>query len=133
MPGQWQMLEEGSFIYLEKISKKDNSGTFSSYIFLNDERDKAFFSSKNPDGFVKYGKYEMQIRDKILIEYGSVTKAKVKWHGIGTYAYPYLWKEDRSAAGYKESWCDPRLPEPQKTGQKPRLPVIPKKSRGQKR
>src|SRR5690606_37829917 len=76
---QWQTLVEGSFIYLEGLKKKDNDGTFSSYVFLNDEKDKAFSSKENPHGFVQYGKYEMRIRDKILVENGYITKAKVKW------------------------------------------------------
>ncbi|MFV0329399.1 MAG: relaxase/mobilization nuclease domain-containing protein [Dysgonomonas sp.] len=107
-PEQWQTLEEGGFIYLEKINKKDNSGTFSSYVFLNDEKDKAFSSKENPDGFVQYGKYEMRIRDKILIESGHITKAKVRWYD-GGFAYPYLWKENKTDIDYKESWSDPRL------------------------
>ncbi|WP_255499198.1 relaxase/mobilization nuclease domain-containing protein [Dysgonomonas sp. HDW5A] len=86
---QWHTLKEGGFVYLENIRKKDGSGLFSSYVFLNEERNKAFFSKKNPDVFVKFGRYEMCIRDKILIENGYVTKAKVKWYG-GEFAYPYL-------------------------------------------
>ncbi|MBF0578121.1 hypothetical protein [Dysgonomonas sp. GY617] len=72
------------------MNKKNNNEKFSSYVFLNDEKDKVFSSNKNPDRFVYYGRYEMHIRDKILIESGYVTKAKVKWYGIGTFAYPYL-------------------------------------------
>lgn len=113
-PQQWQTLEEGGFIYLEKINKKDGSGNFSSYVFLNDEKDKAFSSKENPHGFVQYGKYEMRIRDKILIEKGYVTKAKVKWWGGVDFAYPYLWKENKGDTEYKESWSDPRLPKEEK-------------------
>lgn len=108
-PQQWQILEEGGFIYLEGIKKKNSSGNFSSYVFLNDEKDKAFSSKENPDGFVKYGKYEMRIRDTILIESGHITKAKVKWWGGVDFAYPYLWKENKGDTEYKESWSDPRL------------------------
>lgn len=108
-PEQWQILGNGGFIYLKKINKKDNSGTFSSYVFLNDEKDKAFSSKENPGGFVKYGRYEMRIRDKILIEKGYVTKAKVKWWGGIDYQYPYLWKVNRGDKDYKESWSDPRV------------------------
>ena len=61
------------------MKKKDDSGTFSSDVFLNDEKDKAFSCKENPGGFVKYGRYEMRIRDNILIEPGHITKAKVKW------------------------------------------------------
>lgn len=106
---QWQILENGGFIYLEGIKKKDGSGNFSSYIFLNDEKGKAFSSKENPDGFVKYGKYEMRIRDKILVENGYITKAKVKWWGGVDFAYPFLWKENKDNTEYEESWDDPRL------------------------
>ena len=108
-PEQWQILGNGGFIYLKKINKKDNSGTFSSYVFLNDEKDKAFSSKENPGGFVEYGRYEMRIRDKILIEKGYVTKAKVKWWGGIDYQYPYLWKVNKGDKDYKESWSDPRI------------------------
>ena len=107
-PQQWQILEEGGFIYLEGIKKKDDTGSFSSYVFLNDEKDKAFSSKENPHGFVKYGKYEMRIRDKILVENGYITKAKVKWWGGIDYQYPYLWKENKGDKEYEVSWGDPR-------------------------
>lgn len=116
-PEQWQTLGEGGFIYLEKMNKKDSKEEFSSYIFLNDEKDKAFSSKENPDGFVKYGKYEMRIRDKILIESGYITKAKVKWWGGVDFAYPYLWKENKSNKEYKESWNDPRITKVEKQKQ----------------
>lgn len=112
-PGQWQTLDDGGCIYLENMNKKDGSGAFSSYVFLNDEKDKAFFSSQNPDEFIKYGKYEMRRRNKILIEKGYVTKAKVKWRGGVDFAYPYLWK-NKSDKEYNESWNDPRLPKDRK-------------------
>lgn len=88
---------------------KDTKAQFSSYVFLNDEKTAAFFCKENPDSSVKYGRYEMRIRDKILIEKGYVTKAKVKWWGDIDYQYPYLWKADKSDAEYKESWGDPRV------------------------
>ena len=113
-PGQWQTLDDGGCIYLENMNKKDGSGAFSSYVFLNDEKDKAFFSSQNPDEFIKYGKYEMRRRNKILIEKGYVTKAKVKWWGGVDFAYPYLWKEKNANAEYQESWVDPRRPKEEK-------------------
>lgn len=50
----------------------------------------------------------MRIRDKILVENGYITKAKVKWSG-GGFTYPYLWKEKKSDLEYKESWSDPRI------------------------
>lgn len=134
-PQQWKILENGGFIYMEKINKKDNSGTFSCYVFLNDEKDKAFSSTVNPGEFVKYGKYEMRIRDKILIEKGYVTRAKVKWYGIGTFAYPYLWKIDKSDTEYKESWSDSRVSKTETKKQQQRQEQIPQpkiKKSGQK-
>lgn len=104
-----QTLMSGGYIFLENMSRNDGNDTFSSYVFLNDEKDKAFFCKENPDSFVKYGRYEMRIRDKILIESGHITKAKVKWWGGLDCAYPHLWKEDKANTDYKESWCDPRV------------------------
>lgn len=74
-------LKEGGYIYLENMTTKNGKTRFSAYAFLNDEKNKMFFSKENPDTFVKYGKYEMRIRDKVLIENGYVTQAKVKWYG----------------------------------------------------
>lgn len=110
--------------------QKDNSGQFSAYIFLNDEKDKVFFSSKNPDEFIKYGKYEMRVSDQILVENGFIAKAKVKWCG-GGFAYPFLWKVNKSDTEYKESWSDPRLPKEEKTEVRKQT-VVPKvkKNRG---
>ncbi|GAB6013357.1 relaxase/mobilization nuclease domain-containing protein [Viscerimonas tarda] len=133
MSEQWNTLKEGGYAYLENMNRNDGSGKFSSYVFLNEEKNKAFFSDKNPDEFVKYGKYEMRIRDKVLVENGYVTKAKVKWWGMGSYANPYLWKENKADAEYKESWDDPRLPKPPKEEQKSKQPIIQQKNRGQKR
>jgi hypothetical protein len=121
---QWQILQKGDFVFLENISRKDGKGKFSSYVFLNDEKNKALFSNKNPDEFVKYGKYEMCIRDKILIEDDQIVKATIKWYGYGNYAYPYLWKENKADAEYKESWDDPRLPKVPKEEQKPKQPIV---------
>lgn len=130
-PEQWQTLKEGGCIYLENMIKKDNSGNFSAYVFLNDKNNKVFFSRENPDDFVKYGKYEMRIRDKILIDAGHITKAKVKWYGMGSFAYPYLWKDNKSDTDYLESFRNPRLPKEEKTEVKKQI-VIPKgkKDRG---
>jgi len=133
MPEQWQTLNKGGYVYLENMNRSNGGGKFSSYVFLNEEKNKAFFSNNNPDEFVKYGKYEMRIRDKMLIENGYVTKAKVKWWGMGSYANPYLWKENKSNTEYKESWSDPRLPKTPKEEQKPKQPIVQQKNRGQKR
>jgi Relaxase/Mobilisation nuclease domain. len=129
---QWETLKDGGFVFLKNMSRSNGNGQFSSFIFLNDEKKNAFFSDKNPDEFVKYGKYEMRIRDKILIENGHMTKATVKWWGGGQYAHPYLWKENKSDAEYKESWNDPRLPKPPKEEKKIKPPTIQERKRGRK-
>ena len=135
LPEQWQTLKEGGYVYLENMNRSNGDGKFSSYVFLNEEKNKAFFSDKNPDEFVKYGKFEMRIRDKMLIENGYVIKVKVKWWGMGSYANLYLWKENKSDAEYKESWSDPRLPKAEKEEQKQKSkqPIIQQKNRGRKR
>jgi hypothetical protein len=74
----------------------------------------------------------MRIRDKILIENGYVTKAKVKWYGMGNFAYLYLWKENKAVTEYKESWDDPRLPKIQKEEVKTQKVVIPKIQKGRR-
>ncbi|MFV0418249.1 MAG: hypothetical protein ACK5KT_05925 [Dysgonomonas sp.] len=100
-------------------------------MFLNDEKDKAFSSKENPDGFVKYGKYEMRIRDKMLIEAGHVTKAKVKRWGGHDFAYPYLWKEKKSDVEYRENWGDPRIPKAKKEEETKQIVILKiKKDRG---
>jgi len=111
----------GGVVFLENMNRTNGSGQFSAYVFLNDEKNNIFFSAKNPDEFVKYGQYEMRIRDKILIETGFMTKAKIKWWGYGNYAHPYLWKENPSDAEYKLSWGDPRKAKEEKIGQKPEI------------
>ena len=139
---QWKTLQDGGHIYLENMNKKDASGKFSAYVFMDDERKIAFRSRENPDIFVKYGKYEMRLRDKILIEKGHLTKATVKWWGAGNFAHPYLWRTEKDKPGeYQESWGDPRIPqstpqkqreEEQKHRQK-RVITPPKKNNGPKR
>ena len=130
-PEQDKALRNGECVYLENMTRSDGR-KFSSYVFLDDDRRKLFFSKERPDTFVKYGKYEMRLRDKILIEAGLITKTTVKWHGYGNYANPYLWKANKSDAEYQESWSDPRLP---KEEQKPKetklkVPKVQEKKRG---
>jgi len=117
-PEQEKILKDGGYIFLENMTSKDGKSKFSSYVFLNGEKDRVFSSKENPDSFVKYGKYEMRVRDKIQIEKGHVTQAKVKWYGIGTFAYPYLWKTNKSDTEYKESWSDPRITKTEKKEKK---------------
>jgi hypothetical protein len=109
---QLETLQSGGYIYLENLEKKDGSGRFSAYLFLNDDKDMVLSCRENPDEFIRYGRYEMHRRDKILVKKGHITRATVKWWG-GTTARPYLWKENPADPDYKESWSDPRLPKEQ--------------------
>jgi hypothetical protein len=119
--------------YLENMTSKDGKVQFSAYAFLNDEKNRVLFSNDNPDELVKYGKYEMRIRDKVLIENGYITKAKVKWWGGVSFAYPYLWKVNKSDSNYQESWDDPRIKKEEKQGNKQRqTPKNPDKKRGRR-
>jgi hypothetical protein len=128
---QQETLINGGYTYLENMTSKDGKTKFSSFVFLNDEKNWVFFSKENPDNFIKYGQYEMRIRARMLIEAGYVTKATIKWWG-GGYAHPYLWKENKSDTEYRESWSDPRLPKAPKEEQKVKPPVVQKKNRGRK-
>ena len=130
---QEKTLMGGGHIFLKNMTAKDGKTQFSAYAFLNDEKKQLLFSYDNPDEFVKYGKYEMRVRDKILIENGYITKAKVKWFGGVNYEYLYLWKVNKADAEYKESCSDTRLPKTQKEEQKPNPPIIQQKNRGRKR
>lgn len=121
---QEKVLREGGIIFVENMIHPNHKTRFSAYAFANDDKDNISFSNKNPEESIKYGKYEMRLRDKILIEKGFVTKAKVKWYG-GGFAYPYLWKENKTDAEYKESWGDPRVKKEDKIEDKKQI-VIPK-------
>ena len=108
---QWDTLQSGGHIYVENMARKSDGLIYSSHVFLDDEKERVFYSADNPDKFVKYGQYEMRLRDKMQVEQGLVTKAKVKWWGGSGFARPYLWKDKPEDAEYKESFYDPRLPE----------------------
>ena len=110
---QIQTLEDGGYIYLENLQQKDGT-KISAYLFCDDQMKQPFYTQNNPETFVKYGQYEMRLMDKIRIEAGLIIKATVKWWGGGSYAHPYLWKENKSDSEYKESWGDPRLPKVEK-------------------
>lgn len=114
------------------MNRKDNKGKFSSYVFLNDEKNRVYFSKQNPDEFIKYDKYEMRIRDKILIEDGKLTKTKVKWWG-GGFAYPHLWKANPTDTDYQESFSDPRKKEEEKIEKQQNIIKDVKRNLGRKR
>ncbi|GHV14893.1 hypothetical protein FACS1894169_04760 [Bacteroidia bacterium] len=126
---QMLVLKDEGYVYLENMQKKDGS-KLSAYLFFDSQIKQHFLTKQNPESFVKYGQYEMRLMDKMKIEAGFITKAKVKWWG-GGYAYPYLWKTNKADIDYQESWGDPRIPKTQKIGKKPQSSTIQKKnSRG---
>lgn len=128
---QQDIITKGGHTFLENLTSNDGKTKFSAYVFLNDEKNTVYFTSENPDTFVKYGKYEMRLRDKALIEDGQITKSTIKWWGGGSYAHPYLWKANKSDTGYQESWGDPRIKKeekPENTQQQ--TPNKPEKKRG---
>lgn len=131
---QQDTLMSGGHTFLENLTNNDGKTQFSAYAFLNNEKNAVYFTNENPDTLVKYGKYEMRLRDKTLIEDGQITKATVKWWGGGSYTHPYLWKANKSDTEYQESWGDPRLPKeeqkPKETKQK--VPKVQDKKRGRK-
>ncbi|GHV40682.1 hypothetical protein FACS1894179_07620 [Bacteroidia bacterium] len=109
---QMLVLKDGGYVYLENMQKKDGS-KLSAYLFFDSQIKQHFLTKQNPESFVKYGQYEMRLMDKMKIEAGFITKAKVKWWG-GGYAYPYLWKTNKADIDYPESWGDPRVPKAKK-------------------
>lgn len=133
LPEQDKALKNGEYVYLKNMTRNDGR-KFSSYVFLDDDRYKLFFSKEHPDTFVKYGKYEMRLRDEVLIESGQITKATVKWHGYGNYAHPYLWKTNKLDKDYQESWSYPGLPTEEQKPKETKLkaPKNPEKKRGRK-
>jgi hypothetical protein len=110
---QVQTLRDGGYIFVENMQLKSGK-IVSAYMFFDEKMKHSFYTLDKPDSFVKYGKYEMRLMDKMKIEAGFVTRATVKWYGIGTYAHPYLWKENKSDLDYKESWGDPRIEQKEK-------------------
>ncbi|MBS5978996.1 MAG: relaxase/mobilization nuclease domain-containing protein [Dysgonomonas mossii] len=129
---QEKVLREGGIIFVENMIHPNDNTKFSAYAFANDDKDNISFSNKNPEESIKYGQYEMRLKDKILIEEGFVTKAKVKWYG-GGFAHPYLWKENKTDVEYRENWGDPRVIEAKVEEKRKQIitPII-KKDKGMK-
>jgi hypothetical protein len=134
---QLETLQSGGYIFVENLERKDGNGKFSAYLFLNDGKDRVLSCRETPEEFVRYGRYEMRRRDKILVEKGYTTRATVKWYG-GGFARPYLWKDNPADPDYKESWSDPRLTKEQLEKQRQELDnrfrrTIPQLKKGLKR
>ena len=74
----------------------------------------------------------MRLMDRMRIEAGFVTHAKVKWYSYGNFAHPYLWKANPSDSEYQESWGDPRKEKVVKIEKQQDLAKNLKVSRGRK-
>lgn len=83
-------IKEGEPIYLKGMQNKGR--TFDGYLVMDDTlKYGRTFSKEDPRAWVKYGKYEMRLMDKVLIEAGFITRAIVKWWGgMGQTKHPYL-------------------------------------------
>ena len=88
--GQWETLQKGGHIFLEGISRKDQNGKFSAYVFMDDDRKIPYHTRDNPDKMVEYGGVTIRLRDKTLVERGHVVKAKMKWWGGIDFQYPFV-------------------------------------------
>lgn len=110
---QDKSLNDGGYIFLEGMDTKDGSGKFSSHVFMDDERKRLFFNKNDPNEFVKYGVYEMRLRDKRQVEKGLTTRAVIRLSG-SELAGARLWKENPEDAGYNVPWDDSRVAKEQR-------------------
>ena len=106
---QDKTLRDGGHIFLKDMEKKDGSGKFSAFVFLDDERKRVFHCAESPDKMIEYAGITIRLRDKILVEKGYVTKAKMKWWGGIDFQYPFVWKDSKTNE-IKHSFADPRIP-----------------------
>ncbi len=106
---QVKILREGGHIYLENMERKDGTGKFSAFVFLDDSGKKVFSSKENPDNMVQYEGITIRIRDKIQVEKGHIVKAKMKWWGGIPFQHPFVWK-DPNTNKVEYSFADPRIP-----------------------
>ena len=123
-------IKEGEPIYLKGMQNKGR--TFDGYLVMDDTLKQGWaFSKEDPRAWVKYGKYEMRLMDKVLIEAGFITHALVKWWGgMGQTARPYLWKQNPTDTEYRENWGDPRKPQQEEKQVRREEPIMHKKKRG---
>jgi hypothetical protein len=104
---QWEKLQSGGHIYLENMERRDGSGKFSAYVFMDSDTKDMFCCAGHPGKMVECGGITIRLRDKILVEEGYVTKAEMEW-SPGIYQTPFVWK-DPASGEIKHSFTDPRL------------------------
>lgn len=107
---QVEQIRDGQPVYLEGMRYENR--IFDGYLVMDDKLTRGWaYVGRDPNEWVKYGKYTMRRMDRDLIERGYTVHALVQWWGgYGQTARPYLWKERPADTGYKESWEDPRNP-----------------------
>lgn len=107
---QVEQIRDGQPVYLEGMRYENR--IFDGYLVMDDKLTRGWaYVGRDPNEWVKYGKYTMRRMDRDLIERGYTVHALVQWWGgYGQTARPYLWKERPADTGYKESWKDPRNP-----------------------
>ena len=110
---QWDTLQSGGHIYVENMTRRSDGMVFSSHVFLDDEKQRVFYSYENPDEFVEYGGYEMRRRDRMQVERGFTTRAVIRLSD-GELTGARLWKDKPEDAGYNVSWDDPRVAQQQR-------------------
>ena len=114
---QENTLYDGGYIFLKGMERKDGSGKYDGYVFLSDDKNRWFSCKTNPDEFVKFGAYEMRLRDKRQIEQGLPTRAVIRLPG-GELAGARLCKEKPEDAGYNVSWDDSHIAKEQREREK---------------
>lgn len=130
---QVEQIKDGQPVYIEGMRYENR--IFDGYLVMDDKLTRGLaYTDKDPNEWVKYGKYTMRRMDRDLIERGYTVRALVQWWGnMGETARPYLWKERPEDTGYKESWGDPRKPRKDlrqdRAQERNETPVI-KRSRG---
>lgn len=130
---QVEQIKDGQPVYIEGMRYENR--IFDGYLVMDDKLTRGLaYTDKDPNEWVKYGKYTMRRMDRDLIERGYTARALVQWWGgYGQTARPYLWKEKPEDSGYKESWEDPRKPRKNlwqdRAQERDETPVI-KRSRG---
>lgn len=106
-------IKDGQPVYLEGM--RWDGRTFDGYLVMNDRLTHGrAYVNEDPRQWVRYGSYTMRRMDRDLIQAGFTVRALVQWWGEhGRTARPYLWKENPKDETYRESWSDPRSPEPE--------------------
>lgn len=75
---QVAQVKDGQFLYMDNLKDKEGRA-ISKYVIADDQLTRFWLRNERPDQWVKYGRYEMRLMDKLLIENGCIAHAVVKW------------------------------------------------------